>query len=94
VPDLRRLAVIPAWRRVQYESKENTGRKFWTARYSIRIDAKQPRLPMAQHLGGPLSSHGVAPTVPRLPPRGGIWLISRDGHDLCSDSVGGVVAWP
>jgi integrase/recombinase XerD len=23
----------------------------------------------------------------------GIWLISRDGHDLCSDSVGGVVAW-
>jgi hypothetical protein len=30
---------------VQYESKENAGRKFWTARYggySIRIDANRP----------------------------------------------------
>src|SRR6266545_2293106 len=25
-------------------------------------------------------------------PKTGIWLISRDGHDLCPDSVGGVVA--
>jgi hypothetical protein len=31
--------------KVQYESKENAGRKFWTARYgryAIRIDANQP----------------------------------------------------
>jgi hypothetical protein len=30
---------------VQYESKENAGRKFWTARYgryAIRIDANRP----------------------------------------------------
>ncbi len=30
---------------VQYESKENAGRRFWTARYgrySIRIDANRP----------------------------------------------------
>jgi hypothetical protein len=24
---------------VQYESKDNAGRKFWTGRYAIRIDA-------------------------------------------------------
>jgi hypothetical protein len=31
--------------RVQYESKENAGHKFWTARYgryAIRIDANRP----------------------------------------------------
>jgi hypothetical protein len=27
---------------VQYDSKENAGHKFWTARYAIRIDANRP----------------------------------------------------
>jgi hypothetical protein len=38
--------------RVQYESKENAGHVFWTARYgryAIRIDANRP---------GPASTHG------------------------------------
>jgi hypothetical protein len=35
----------PGMTTVQYESKENMGRKFWTARYgryAIRIDANRP----------------------------------------------------
>jgi hypothetical protein len=38
-------ATIPGMATVQYESKENAGRKFWTARYgryAIRIDANRP----------------------------------------------------
>ena len=30
--------------KVQYESKDVGGRRFWTARYSIRIDANRPGL--------------------------------------------------
>jgi hypothetical protein len=50
---------------VQYESKENMGRKFWTGRYgryAIRIDANRPgRLPVAHHPGGSLSPQGGRP---------------------------------
>ena len=45
VPDPRRQATIPGMATVQYESKENMGRKFWTGRYgryAIRIDANRP----------------------------------------------------
>jgi hypothetical protein len=45
VPDRRRQATIPGMATVQYESKDNAGRKFWTARYghyAIRIDANRP----------------------------------------------------
>jgi hypothetical protein len=44
-PRPRRQATIPGMATVQYESKENAGRKFWTARsgrYAIRIDANRP----------------------------------------------------
>jgi hypothetical protein len=44
VPDPRRQATIPGMATVQYESKENAGRKFWTGRYgryAIRIDANR-----------------------------------------------------
>jgi hypothetical protein len=45
VPDWRRQATILGMAMVQYESKENAGRKFWTGRYgryAIRIDANRP----------------------------------------------------
>jgi hypothetical protein len=44
-PRPRRQATIPGVATVQYESKENAGRKFWTARsgrHAIRIDANRP----------------------------------------------------
>jgi hypothetical protein len=44
-PDPRRQATIPGMATVQYESKQNAGRKFWTGhygRYAIRIDANRP----------------------------------------------------
>jgi hypothetical protein len=50
--------------KVQYESKDDAGHKFWTARYgryAIRVDAKQPGLyrwrspsTAAQSAGAPL----------------------------------------
>jgi hypothetical protein len=50
---------------VQYESKENAGHKFWTARYgryAIRIDANQPGVyPWLISLGGRSVRKGVAP---------------------------------
>jgi hypothetical protein len=50
---------------VQYESKENIGRRFWTARYgryAIRIDAKQPGVyPWLITLEGRSVRKGVAP---------------------------------
>jgi hypothetical protein len=45
VPDRHRQATIPDVAMVQYESKDNAGRKFWTGhygRYAIRIDANRP----------------------------------------------------
>jgi hypothetical protein len=42
VPALAPAGYDPDMATVQYESKENMGRKFWTARYgryAIRIDA-------------------------------------------------------
>jgi hypothetical protein len=54
----------PGMATLQYESRENMGRKFWTARngrYAIRIDAKQPGVyPWLITPGGPLSPHGLA----------------------------------
>jgi hypothetical protein len=50
---------------VQYESKENAGRKFWTARYghyAIRIDANRPGVyPWLITLEGRTVRKGVAP---------------------------------
>jgi hypothetical protein len=50
---------------VQYESKENMGRKFWTARYgryAIRIDAKGPGVyPWLITLKSSSVRKGVAP---------------------------------
>jgi hypothetical protein len=45
VRDRRRQVTIPSMATVQYESKENAGHRFWTARYgryAIRIDANRP----------------------------------------------------
>ena len=45
VRDRRQQATIPGMATVQYESKENAGHRFWTARYgryAIRIDANRP----------------------------------------------------
>ena len=59
---------------VQYESKEKAGRKFWTARNgrsAIRIDANRPGVfKWLISLERRSVCKGVAPTVPRLPPRG------------------------
>jgi hypothetical protein len=44
VLDPRGQATIPGMATVQYESKDNAGRKFWTARYgryAVRIDASR-----------------------------------------------------
>jgi hypothetical protein len=44
VRDRRQQATIPGMATVQYESKENAGHRFWTARYgryAIRIDANR-----------------------------------------------------
>ena len=50
---------------VHYESKENMGRRFWTARYgryAIRIDAKRPGVyPWLITLEGSSVRKGVAP---------------------------------
>ena len=50
---------------VQYESKENMGRKFWTARYgryAIRIDASRPGVfKWLVSLEGSSVRKGVAP---------------------------------
>jgi hypothetical protein len=51
--------------RVQYESKENAGHRFWTARYgryAIRIDANRPGVyPWLISLEGRAVRKGVAP---------------------------------
>jgi hypothetical protein len=51
--------------RVQYESKENAGHKFWMARYgryAIRIDANRPGVdPRLITLEGRSVRKGVAP---------------------------------
>jgi hypothetical protein len=39
VPDRHRQATIPGMAMVQYEPRENAGRKLWTGRYAIWIDA-------------------------------------------------------
>jgi hypothetical protein len=58
---------------VQYESKENAGRKFWAGRYgryAVRIDANRPgvyRLLITWRAAQ--SARGSPLTVPRLPPR-------------------------
>jgi hypothetical protein len=59
---------------VQYESKENAGRKFWSGRYggyAIRIDANRPGVyRWLITLEGRAVRKGLAPpAVPRLPPR-------------------------
>ncbi len=50
---------------VQYQSKENAGHKFWTARYgryAIRIDANRPGVyPWLISLEGRSVRKGVAP---------------------------------
>jgi hypothetical protein len=55
----------PAMAKVQYESKENAGRKFWTAHYgrhAIRIDANRPGVyPRLITLEGHTVYKGVAP---------------------------------
>jgi hypothetical protein len=57
---------------VQYESKENAGHRFWTARYgryAIRIDANRPGVyPMAHQPGGSRGPATASPlTGTRLP---------------------------
>jgi hypothetical protein len=51
--------------RVQYESKENAGHKFWVARYgryAIRIDANRPGVyPWLITLEGRTVRDGIAP---------------------------------
>jgi hypothetical protein len=65
VPDPRQQVTIPAMPTVQYESKENAGHRFWTARYgryAIRIDANQPGVyPWLITLEGRSVRKGVAP---------------------------------
>jgi hypothetical protein len=55
----------PGMATLQYESRENMGRKFWTARYgryAVRIDAKQPGVyPWLITLAGSSIRKGVAP---------------------------------
>jgi hypothetical protein len=57
---------------VQYKSKENAGRKFWTGRYgryAIRIDASRPGVfKWLITLEGRSVRKGSPPTVTRLPP--------------------------
>jgi hypothetical protein len=57
------MATVPS------ESKDNAGRKFWTARhgrYAIRIDAKRPGVhPWLITLQGRSVRKGVAPDRPR-----------------------------
>ena len=66
VRDRRQQATIPGMATVQYESKENAGRKFWTARYgrhAIRIDANRPGVyRWLITLEGHAVRKGVAPT--------------------------------
>jgi hypothetical protein len=54
---------------VQYESRENAGRKFWVARYgryAIRIDAKRPGVyPWLITLEGRSIRKGVAADRPK-----------------------------
>lgn len=61
----------PGMATLQYESRENMGRKFWTARngrYAIRINAKQPGVyPWLITLAGRSVRMGSPPTLPRLP---------------------------
>jgi hypothetical protein len=56
---------IPDMATVQYESKENAGHRFWTARYgryAIRIDANRPGVyRWLISLEGRLVRNGVAP---------------------------------
>ena len=58
---------------VQYESKENAGHKFWTARYgryAIRIDANRPGVyPWLITLEGHSVREGSPPTGMTLPPQ-------------------------
>jgi hypothetical protein len=58
---------------VQYESKENAGHRFWTARYgrcAIRIETNRPGTYrwLITYKGGTVRN-GVAPTVRRQLPR-------------------------
>jgi hypothetical protein len=59
---------------VQYESKENAGRKFWAARYgryAIRIDANRPGVYrwLITLERAAQSTRGSPLTAPRLPPQ-------------------------
>jgi hypothetical protein len=58
---------------VQYESKENAGHRFWTARYgryAIRIDANRPGVYPWLTAWRATRSARVSPlTGPRLPPQ-------------------------
>ncbi len=49
---------------MQYESKDDAGHKFWTARHGryVRIDANKPRpLPVDDHARRPCSPQGLPP---------------------------------
>ena len=65
VPDPRRIT-IHRMAVVQYESKENAGHRFWTARYgryAIRVDATRPGVyPWFTSLEGRMSARVSSPT--------------------------------
>jgi hypothetical protein len=64
-PEPCRQVTILGMATVKYESKENAGHKFWTARYgryAIRIDANQPGVdPWLITLAGRSIRKGIAP---------------------------------
>jgi hypothetical protein len=72
VPDPRRITIL-RMAVVQYESKENAGHRFWTARYgryAIRIDANRPGIYRGSSpWRAARSATASSPTVTRQPPR-------------------------